>query len=251
MSKRLLVILGGTLVVTALVLGTFGTVLAQRAGPGGSGWGPGGMMGGGSGGGNWGGGSGMMGGWGATTPSNGKVLGLEDAKQAVQNYLNRYGDPNLKIDEVMEFQNNFYAIVQEKDTGKGAMELLVNKSNGAVFPEYGPNMMWNTKYGHMSGFGGGMMGGGPGGMMGGGWGAAPQSQETITADNAQSIAQQWLDANQAGNTAEKPDAFYGYYTVHFQRDGKINGMLSVNAFNGQVWYHTWHGDFIASIVAEQ
>jgi hypothetical protein len=245
MSKRVLVILGGALVVVALVLGTFGTVLAQRVGPGGPGWGPGGMMGGGFGGGNGGMGPGMMGGWDATTPSNGKTLSLDDANQAVQNYLNQYGDSNLKIDEVMEFQYNFYAIVKEQDTGKGAMELLVNKSNGAVFPEYGPNMMWNTKYGHMGGFGGGMMGGGFGGMMGG-RSATPQSQETISADKAQSIAQQWLDANQAGSTAETPDSFYGYYTVHFQRDGKVSGMLSVNAYTGQVWYHTWHGDFIAS-----
>jgi hypothetical protein len=29
----------------------------------------------------------------------------------------------------------------------GAMELLVDKSSGAIFPEYGPNMMWNLKYG--------------------------------------------------------------------------------------------------------
>jgi hypothetical protein len=30
------------------------------------------------------------------------------------------------------------------------------------------------------------------------------------------------------------------------RDGKISGMLSVNASTGQVWYHTWHGTYIAT-----
>jgi hypothetical protein len=28
-------------------------------------------------------------------------------------------------------------------------------------------------------------------------------------------------------------------------DGTIDGMLPVNATTGQVWYHTWHGRFIA------
>jgi hypothetical protein len=27
--------------------------------------------------------------------------------------------------------------------------------------------------------------------------------------------------------------------------GTVNGMLSVNASTGQVWYHSWHGRFIA------
>ena len=68
----------------------------------------------------------------------------------------------------MEFANNYYAEVKEKDTGIGAMELLINRPGSRVYPEPGPNMMWNTKYGMMSGNGGrGMMGpGGRGGMMG-------------------------------------------------------------------------------------
>ncbi len=28
--------------------------------------------------------------------------------------------------------------------------------------------------------------------------------------------------------------------------GAISGMLSVNGYTGQVWYHAWHGGFIAS-----
>jgi ABC-type glycerol-3-phosphate transport system substrate-binding protein len=40
------------------------------------------------------------------------------------------------------------------------------------------------------------------------------------------------------------DAFYGYYTLEVNKDGKIYGMLSVNANTGAVWYHTWHGTFL-------
>ena len=233
MKVRTLGILGGVLLVAALAIGTVGTALAQQAGPNGSGWGPGGMMGG-SYGGGWGGMmGGMMGGWGSNPPANGKSISIDDAKQAVQDYVSSIGNPNLKINEVMEFQNNFYAIIGEKDTGRGAMELLVNKVTGNVFPEYGPNMMWNTKYSPMAG------------MMGGWWGGTPDGQEKVTVDQSKSIAQQWLDANQPGSTTEqRPDSFYGYYTMHTLKDGKITGMLSVNAYTGQVWYHNWHGAFI-------
>jgi hypothetical protein len=27
-------------------------------------------------------------------------------------------------------------------------------------------------------------------------------------------------------------------------DGIIDGMLSVHGSSGQVWFHSWHGDFI-------
>jgi hypothetical protein len=103
----------------------------------------------------------------------------------------------------------------------------------------------------MATFGGGMMGGmggfGPGGMMSGTWGpTAPTTQPTVTADQAQQIAQQWLDQYQPASATEMPDAFYGYYTVHVRKADQITGMLSVNGYTGQVWFHTWHGNFIAS-----
>jgi hypothetical protein len=40
--------------------------------------------------------------------------------------------------------------------------------------------------------------------------------------------------------------FPGYYTVHITKAGQISGMLSVNAYTGQVWFHTWHGTFVSS-----
>jgi hypothetical protein len=33
--------------------------------------------------------------------------------------------------------------------------------------------------------------------------------------------------------------------MDFLKDGKVAGMLSVNGYTGQVWYHTWHGNFIS------
>ena len=172
-------------------------------------------------------------------PTLGRTISTDQAQQSVQTFLDRTGDRDLKIDELMEFDQNFYALVQEKATGTGAFELLVNKSTGAVGFEPGPNMMWNTKYSMM---GGGMMGGG---MMGGSFRTGSATGPvSITPDQATKIAQAWLDQSYGGDSAGTPDAFYGYYTFHFEKDGKIAGMLSVNGYGGQVWFHTWHGGFV-------
>jgi hypothetical protein len=160
---------------------------------------------------------------------------LDDAQQAFQRYIDATGNRNFALDDVMQFQWNYYAIVKDTSTGQGAFELLANPQSGAVFPEMGPNMMWNTEYGHMAGSG----------MMVG-YSARPGVQPTVSADQAQQIAQEWLDQNQAGSSTEPPDSFPGYYTLHITRDGAITGMLSVNAYTGQVWYHAWHGSFVAA-----
>lgn len=184
----------------------------------------------------------------ATTPTNAQPITFDKAVEAAQQYLKSYhnADPStdsgqaLVLAEVMEFDNNFYALVSEKSTGAGAFELLVNRYTGIVTPEPGPNMMWNTKYGHMAG---------PSGMMGGmmgGQGSQQTDPMTVTVAQARTTAQQWLDANQPGaQLADDEMQFPGYYTLDFLKDGKVAGMLSVNGYTGQVWRHTWHGNFVS------
>lgn len=192
-------------------------------------------------------GPGMMGGnwnWedmpycqGTFAPDGQSILTLEEAKAAVERYVEQLNSTDLQVTEVMEFEQNFYAIVAEQSTGIGAMELLVNKSNGRVGLEPGPNMMWNAKYGM---HGSGMMGRG---MMG----DYATGEMTVSPQEAEEIAQRWLDANLPGRTAGEADPFYGYYTLHFLKDGEIEGMLSVHGSSGDVWYHSWHGGFIEMI----
>jgi hypothetical protein len=94
---------------------------------------------------------------------------------------------------------------------------------------------------------GGMGGFAPGGMMSGTWGPTPPAtQPTVSADQAQQIAQQWLDQYQPGSAKKTPDRFAGYCTLHITQNGQVTGMLSVNACTGQVCYHTWHDWFVAS-----
>jgi len=240
MSRRSKVLAGASIVVMLLAALLASTAFAQPPTPMG-GWRPGGMMGG------WGPGAGGcpgMGGW--DYPGTGTPITMDQAIEAARQYLAAYGNPDLALTEVMEFSNNFYAEVEEESTGIHAFELLIHRYTGAVYPEPGPNMMWNTKYGHMGGWGGmpalspveGM------GMMGGWW-RTPTADMPVTPEQARRYAQEYLDPYLPGTmVADEADAFYGYYTIHVLRDGQIYGMLSVNGYTGQVWYHTWHGDFI-------
>jgi hypothetical protein len=168
---------------------------------------------------------------------------LNQAYGIADKYLDSVNIPDIAIDEVMEFEYNYYVVYYEKSTNIGAFEMLIDKETEQIFPEYGPNMMWNLKYGH-----GGMMGGsgmmGPGGMMGGGY--YYPNVDPISEDAALEIAQGFLDTTYPGSLAEEAHRFYGYYTIHTVKDGVVQGMLSVNEYTGSVWYHNWHGRFIQS-----
>jgi len=167
-----------------------------------------------------------------------RAYSIDDALDIAERYLASLNAPDLDIDEIMEFEQNFYVIYYERSTGIGAFEMLIDKVTGRIFPEYGPNMMWNTKYGH-------------GGMMGGGmmrrYSRSPSAQIPISEGEATSIAQRFLDKVYLGTVAEDPHPFYGYYTLHVTRNGEIFGMLSVNGYDGAVWYHNWHGSHIQSL----
>jgi hypothetical protein len=199
---------------------------------GGNGYGYGGMMGG-----------GMMGGYGggySYSPPiyvNGTYvtsLNVTTAETIATNYLSAVNNPDLAVKEIEEYSQNFYVQYYEKSTGIGAFEMLVDKYSGSIYPEMGPNMMWNAKYGMMSG------------MMGF-FAGTPTASMPVSADQAKANAQQWLNNNIAGATVGEVFPFYGYYHVMAMVNGTNYGMMSVNGYSGQVWYHTWHGTFIQAI----
>jgi hypothetical protein len=159
-------------------------------------------------------------------------IGIDRAVAIAQNTAASYSGGSLTADEVIEFSSNYYASIREKDSGIGAFEILIDRATGNVIREPGPDMMWNAKYSPM---GGGMMGG---------FGATSSRPMTVTAQQAHVAAQRWLDANRAGASVKAPDSFYGFYTIDFEKAGQLVGMLSVNGYTGQVWYHSWHGTFI-------
>jgi hypothetical protein len=44
-----------------------------------------------------------------------------------------------------------------------------------------------------------------------------------------------------------PSPFHSQHILRILLDGVVHGMLSVNGYTGQVWYHSWHGQFIQEI----
>jgi hypothetical protein len=273
-------ILGSGLAVALLVVGGLMASPVWAQGPGGM-WGPGwmmgrtqgftgtqqsgygpGMMGGVFGGesgfggmmggvfGGEGGFGGMMGGM-MINPNNAfyiapTPLTLAESSQILDTYLASLNDPNLAVADVMVFDNQTYAQIVEKNTGIGVLEVLIDPTTQAVYPEMGPNMMWNQKYGMMGGYGRyGMMGG----MMGGfRQNTAPSDQMDLTPEQALTTAQSYLDTEfpAAGlKVMDHASPFYGYYTIDLQRDGETVGMLSVNGYTGAVFPHTWHGKLLA------
>lgn len=185
-----------------------------------------------------------MGGYGPVGPVEASPLSIEAAQGAVEAYLERFGNPDLALKEVMIFDNHAYAEIVEKSTGIGAMEVLIDPLSLIVYPEHGPNMMWNLKYSGMGSMMGGMMGGWRNPQTPGN--AAQISAEMpISPEQAVKLAQDYLDSYLPGTQVdEHADQFYGYYTLHTVHAGQISGMLSVNGFSGQVFPHTWHGAFI-------
>jgi hypothetical protein len=180
---------------------------------------------------------GMMMGFGSSNLLGVKPLSVDQATRAVKDYLAKQGNTDLALAEIMIFDNNAYARVTEKSTGAGALELLVDPVTQAVYPEPGPNMMWNTKYSPMRDMMAGMMGGTPAREV--------TTAMPVSAADALQAAQAYLDQNLPGaKTAEDADTFYGYYTIDILRDGKVVGMMSVNGYTSQVFMHTWHGNFV-------
>ena len=210
--------------------------------------------------------------------SNKPVQTIAAARSQAQTFAARL---DLRTGEVMRFANNFYVLLENKQ-GKPVTEVLVDPRSGLVTLEYGPAMMWNTRYGMMNGSGksggtvggpgsGGMMGqagtggsgpgmmggSGSGGMMSGGgmmgrYGGSPNWTPStgsisgpVDATRAERLADRWLAPQGKDLTATQPDALPGYFTFHVLENGKISGMLSVNQRTGAIWYHWWHGRFIS------
>ncbi|SNQ60672.1 hypothetical protein [Candidatus Methanoperedens nitratireducens] len=241
MDKKTLALLAIVLIVVGIaglalssVYSLFTGYSPQWGGYGGMGHG--GMMGGGMmGGGMMGGPSGMMGymmqmmggnmlvSGGIPYNPNGSMVSLEQAGEIAKRYLAVQNNPDLELADLEEWEFNFYVEYKEKSTGTKAFQMLIDKYSGIISPEMGPNMMWNTKYG--------MMGTQPGAM-------------TLTKEQATASAQQFLASRLSGTKAEDSGAFYGYYHFDVKKNNQMYGMLDVNGFSGQVWYHTWHGNFI-------
>ena len=237
MQSTRVVITAGILMIATGVLGVAAdrgvtAVLAQGAAP------RGGMS-----------GLGMMGG---PFSASARPVSMVQAIQILQQWPAAHHLDGLVLDEVEAYTQNYYGQFKERSTGRAAIQVLVDRYIGRAMPEMGPNVMWNTKYGQamMQEMMGdmGMMGGMTGmtGMMAAptppAGSATPAPQ--LSLDQARRAADQFLSGYLPGAAVGDGDTFYSYYHFDVLRGGHQIGMLSVNDRTGQVWYHTWHGEFL-------
>jgi hypothetical protein len=205
--------------------------------------------------------TGMMGG---PFSASARPVSMDQAIQILQQWPAAHHLNGLILDEVEAYTQNYYGQFKEQSTSRGAIQVLIDRYSGQAMPEMGPNMMWNTKYGQMMmsemmngmGMGGMMGGGGMPGMMGGGMGSpgmmgapAPGTGNAtlatqISLEDARRAASQFLSGYLPGARVGDGDAFYGYYHFDVLRGIRQVGMVSVNDRTSQVWYHTWHGEFL-------
>ncbi len=153
-------------------------------------------------------------------------LSHDDAEAIAEQYLASTNNAELEIDEFEEYSHNFYVSLIEKSTGRGAIEIIIDRYSGSFQPEP-QSMMWNSNYGMM--------------------GQYQTAEMVITSEQALKTAQDFLDIVYPGTEADEIVSYYGYYTIMTTLEGEHYGMLSVNGYTGAVWYHTWHGMFISEV----
>jgi hypothetical protein len=99
-------------------------------------------------------------------------------------------------------------------------EVLVDRYSGAVVPEPGPNLLWNTR-----------------------WGIAAGTTSAMRYDEAtaKELAARFLAGYLPAASVRASEAFPGYDTFAYGRGQMVEGLLSVNTMTGVVWVHAWLG----------
>jgi hypothetical protein len=166
-------------------------------------------------------GSGMMGNMMALYYPESKPIPQDEAIRNMKSFAQQYG-PNMEVEDFMTFSSNYYGVVKDVNSSQEIAEVLVDRYSGSAYPEPGPNMMWNTQYG-----------------------AGRAQAEGVSYDltDSKKLAEEFLTGYIPEAQIMESHEMPGYYTFDFGRKD-IEGMLSVNAYSGQIWVHTWHGSYL-------
>jgi hypothetical protein len=153
-----------------------------------------------------------------------RPINQDEALRSMESFARQYG-PNVKVEDFMAFSSNYYAVLKDADSGQNIAEVLEDRYSGSIYPEPGPNMMWNTRFG-----------------------AGREKTGGVDYDlaGAKKLAEDFLTGYLPGAQILDSNEMPGYYTYDFGRKD-VEGMLSVNAFSGQIWVHTWHGFYLGGM----
>ena len=147
--------------------------------------------------------SGMMSRYGYSAPytTTGTTLSINQAATIAQNYVASTGNPDFVVKQVEEYTANFYVQVNEKSTGNGAFELLINKVHWQHLPRNGTQHDVEHQIRHDAR-------------------RNPRrhlrhttTNMPVTAAQAQTDAQTYLTTYLPGTTTGDVTTFYGYYTI--------------------------------------
>jgi len=165
----------------------------------------------------------------------GPELTINSIKNSVNNYISESQNTNLSIEKIILFDNHGYAQIIESDTGIGAMEVLIDPPTKRVYPEHGPNITWNLKYGSSKNL-----------NMFNYDGVSDNlpSSMTISKSHAVEIIKDYLEKYPIAESYNDPTTFYGYYSFILYEKGQVTGVISVNGFSGNTMLHLWHGQYI-------
>jgi len=153
-----------------------------------------------------------------------KPITQDDALRSMESFARQYGS-NVEVEDFMAFSSNYYAVLKDTDSGQNIAEVLVDRYSGSAYPEPGPNMMWNTRYGA---------------------GRTQAGSTGYDLAGAKKLAEDFLAGYLPEAQIMESNEMPGYYTFDFGRKD-IEGMLSVNAYSGQIWVHTWHGFYVSGM----
>jgi len=73
-------------------------------------------------------------------------------------------------------------------------------------------------------------------------GAVTGTDMTVSPERAREIANDYIANDRRfspGTKIGEAESFYGYYTLHTEKDGEITGMLIVNGYSGKVIYYSF------------
>ena len=153
-----------------------------------------------------------------------KPITQDEALRNMQSLSRQYGS-NVEVEDFMVFSGNYYAVLKDLNSSQYMAEILVDRYSGAAYAEPGPNMMWNTQLGA---------------------GRAKSEGADYDMAGAEMLVGDFLTGYLPGAQILESKAMPGYYTFDFGRQ-EIEGMLSVNAYSGQIWVHTWHGPYLGEM----
>ena len=151
---------------------------------------------------------------------------IDEAVTAAQEYAADISE-DIEVVKVMEFTNGYYALVMEKEGGKGAFGLYLRSNNSRASRMGSRYYMWNTKYT-------------PAGVN-----PDADPENTVSMTDTAEAAQDALNEDGIKATVdEKGVDFYGYYTFTYLVDGELAGLISVNGTTSQAWHYDWLGTYV-------